>query len=155
MPARTRASGNNGRRIQSAKQPGTRSCPDPVRGVQPPEGRIALAGGATPDLMSPVWAEELAGYALRGVLTPLDEYLARSGRSLAEWIPGVARMLTINGKIYGLAVTTNTTLIADNKAVFREVGLDPEKPPRTIAELDEAVRQSTKHRGKGTAKHHV
>ena len=105
--------------------------------------RIAFAGGATPDLMSTVWAGELASYALRDVLTPLDNYLAPSGRSLTEWTPGVARMLTVEGKTYGLAVTTNTTIIAYNKAIFREVGLDPEKPPRTIDELDEAAWRCT------------
>src|SRR5215470_9455275 len=33
--------------------------------------RIAFAGGATPDVMSTVWADELASYAMRGVLEPL------------------------------------------------------------------------------------
>jgi ABC-type glycerol-3-phosphate transport system substrate-binding protein len=107
--------------------------------------RIAFAGGATPEVMSTVWAEELAGYALRGVLTPLDEYMKRSGRDLErEFTPGVARMLRIDGKVYGLAVTTNTTFIAYNKAIFREAGLDPDNPPRTIPELDEAARRCTK-----------
>ena len=116
--------------------------------------RIAFAGGATPDLMSTVWAEEFASYALRGVLTPLDDYLLRSGRSLKEFTPGVARMLTIDGKTYGLAVTTNTTLIAYNKAIFREVGLDPEKPPRTIAELDDAAwRCTTRDKSGGYARY--
>lgn len=105
--------------------------------------RISFAGGATPDLMSTVWAADLASYALRGVLMPLDDYLARSGRSLTEWTPGVARMLTVEGETYGLAVTTNTTIIAYNKAIFREVGLDSENSLRTIDELDEAALRCT------------
>ncbi|HVK06511.1 MAG TPA: ABC transporter substrate-binding protein [Armatimonadaceae bacterium] len=112
--------------------------------------RIAFAGGATPDVMSTVWAEELASYALRGVLTPLDEYLARSGRDFdAEFTPGVARMLRVAGKVYGLAVTTNTSFIAYNKTLFREVGLDPDRPPRTIEELDEAAKRCTKYDANG------
>ncbi len=112
--------------------------------------RIAFAGGATPDVMSTVWAEELASYALRGVLTPLDAYLARSGRDLErEFTPGVARMLQVDGKVYGLAVTTNTTFIAYNKAIFREVGLDPERPPRTIEEFDLAAKLCTKTAANG------
>src|SRR5688500_8054816 len=70
--------------------------------------RIAFAGGATPDVCSAVWADELAGYAMRGVLRPLDAHLAESSRSLDEWVPGVARMLRYQGQTYGLAVTTNT-----------------------------------------------
>jgi multiple sugar transport system substrate-binding protein len=106
--------------------------------------RISFAGGATPDVCSAVWADELAGYALRGVLTPLDRYLAAAGRSGEEYVPGVWRMLQYRGHTYGLAVTTNTNLIVYNKRIFREAGLDPDRPPRTIAELDAAARACTK-----------
>lgn len=106
--------------------------------------RIAFAGGATPDVCSAVWADELAGYALRGVLTPLDPLLAASGRSMDEYVPGVARMLRYRDHTYGLAVTTNTNFIVYNKAIFREVGLDPERPPRTLEELDRASAACTK-----------
>lgn len=108
--------------------------------------RISFAGGSTPDVMSTVWADELAGYAKRGVLTPLDDYLRRSRRDLdREFTPGVARMLRIDGKVYGLAVTTNTSFIAYNRAIFRQVGLDPDRPPRTIEELDRAALACTSY----------
>jgi multiple sugar transport system substrate-binding protein len=107
--------------------------------------RIAFAGAATPDVCSAVWADELAGYAMRGVLTPLDPYLARSGRSLEEYVPGVARMLRYRGQTFGLAVTTNTNFLVYNKRIFREAGLDPERPPRTIAELDAAAAACTQY----------
>lgn len=112
--------------------------------------RIAFAGGATPHLMSTVWADELPSYAMRGVLTPLDEYLKRAGRDVRrEYTPGVARMLQIDGHVYGLAVTTNTNFIAYNRRIFREVGLDPDRPPQTIAELDEAAQRCTRYDAKG------
>ena len=112
--------------------------------------RIAFAGGATPDVMSTVWADELAGYALRGVLSPLDSYLARAGRDLdREFTPGVARMLRVGGRVYALAVSTNTTFIAYNKQIFREAGLDPEKPPATIDALDRAAKLCTLSDGRG------
>jgi multiple sugar transport system substrate-binding protein len=104
---------------------------------------IAFAGDATPDVCSAVWADELAAYAMRGVLSPLDAQLAQSGRSVDEWVPGVGRMLQYRGRTYGLAVTTNTAFIVYNKKIFREVGLDPERPPRTTAELDEASEKCT------------
>src|SRR5947209_2444689 len=49
--------------------------------------RIAFAGGATPDVVSAVWADELAGYAMRGALTPLEGWLGQSGRSGREFMP--------------------------------------------------------------------
>jgi multiple sugar transport system substrate-binding protein len=112
--------------------------------------RISFAGGATPDVMSTVWADELAGYAMRGVLTPLDGYMRRSGRDLdREFTPGVARMLRVDGRVYGLAVTTNTSFIAYNKRIFRESGLDLAHPPRTINGLDAAAKACTKYNADG------
>jgi len=109
--------------------------------------RIAFAGGATPDVCSAVWADELAGYAARGVLLPLDPFMARTGRSGKEFVPGVWRMLQFEGRPYGLAVTTNTSFIVYNKRIFREAGLDPERPPRTIEELDAAAQACTQIEG--------
>lgn len=113
--------------------------------------RIAFAGGSTPDIMSTVWADELAGYARRGVLTPLDRYLQRAGRNVdREYTTGVARMLRIDGRIYGLTATTNTQFIAYNRRIFREAGLDPDRPPRTIAELDAAAAACTRYARDGS-----
>ncbi len=112
--------------------------------------RIALAGGATPDVMSTVWANELPAYALRGVLLPLDSYLKASGRDVArEFTPGVGRMLRVADHVYALAVTTNANFILYNKRIFREGGLDPEKPPRTIDELDHAAQACTRYDAQG------
>ena len=108
--------------------------------------RIAFAGGATPDVMSTVWADELASYAMRGVLSPLDGYLQSAGRSLEkEWVPGVARMLRVDGKCYGLAVSASSSFIAYNRAVFRDAGLDPAKPPLDTAALDADAKACTKY----------
>jgi multiple sugar transport system substrate-binding protein len=107
--------------------------------------RIAFAGGATPDLMSTIWDRDLAGYAMRRVLEPLNGYMARSGRDLdREYTPGMARMLRIDGRVYGLTVTTSTNFIAYNKQIFREAGLNPEMPPQTTDELDKAAKACSK-----------
>ena len=112
--------------------------------------RIALAGGATPDVMSTVWANELPAYAIRGVLLPLDSYLLASNRDVdREFTPGVARMLHVGSHVYALAVTTNANFILYNKRIFREAGLDPEKPPRTIEELDRAAKACTRYDADG------
>lgn len=112
--------------------------------------RIAIAGGATPDVMSTVWANEITAYARRDVLTPLDDYMKRSGRDLdREFTPGVARMLRVDGHVYGLGVTTNANFILYNKKIFREVGLDPENPPRTTDEIDRAAKACTKYDSQG------
>ena len=52
-------------------------------------------------------------------------------------------MLRYGDRTYGLAVTTNTNFLVYNKRIFREAGLDPERPPRTIEELDAAAQACT------------
>ena len=111
--------------------------------------RIAFAGGSTPDVCSAIWADELAGYAIRGVLTPLDDFMEEAGRSPDEFMPGIARMLHFRGKLYGLAATANSVFIAYNKGIFRESGLDPEHPPLTLDELDIAAEKTTKYGANG------
>ncbi len=107
--------------------------------------RIAFAGGDTPDVMSTVWADELAGYAMRGALTPLDGYLNAAGRDVdREYTPGVAKMLHVGNHVYALAASTNTNFIAYNRKIFQESGLNPNDPPKTIAELDKDAYACTK-----------
>ncbi len=108
---------------------------------------IAFAGGDTPDVLSAVWADQLAGYAMRGALTPLDSYLKVSGRKPSDWVPGVWRMLQYKGHTYGLAATTNSTFITYNKDIFRAAGVA--HLPRTIAELDEVAAKCTKYDSHG------
>jgi multiple sugar transport system substrate-binding protein len=111
--------------------------------------RIALATGGVPDITSAVWSFELAGYAARGVLEPLDKYMAASGRSGDEFVPGVWKSLHYNDKLYGLCATTNSAFLVYNKKVMRECGLDPNRPPRTIQELDSDDARVTQYDSRG------
>lgn len=96
--------------------------------------RIAFAGGDTPDVCSAVWATELAGYAMRGALTPLDDFLAKSGRRKDEWVPGAWEMQRYNNRTWGLLGTINANFIVYNRAEFARRNLHP---PR---DLDEWIR---------------
>lgn len=54
-------------------------------------------------------------------------------------------LLNANGiTLYALPWDTDARVIYYNKEHFREAGLDPEKPPRTIEELDEYADKLTK-----------
>jgi len=98
--------------------------------------KISFAAGNPPDICSAIWAEDLAGYAMRGALIPLDDYLLKSGRSAEEYMPGIWDMFQYNGHTWALNVTTNSVFIIYNADVFKEAGLNPNRPPETIAELD-------------------
>lgn len=98
--------------------------------------KIAFASGSPPDVCSAIWADDLASYAMRGALTPLDAYIEKSGRHGDEYMPGVWNMFQYGGHIWALNVTTNSSFMLYNKKMFRDAGLDPEKKPRTVVEFD-------------------
>jgi multiple sugar transport system substrate-binding protein len=98
--------------------------------------KIAFASGSPPDVCSAIWADELASYAMRGALTPLDDYYQKSNRHGDEYMPGCWDMFHYGGKLWALNVTTNAMFFVYNKKMYREAGLDANAYPRTIAEFD-------------------
>lgn len=104
----------------------------------------AIAGGRSPDVVSAVWASQLAALAHNGGIMPLDQFVEQSNKVKAEdFFSSIWRSFHYNGKIYGLAATTNTNFVAYNKAMYREVGLDPDNPPTDIEQLEAYTRKLT------------
>lgn len=58
-----------------------------------------------------------------------------------------AAYCTYNGQLLGAPFSTSSVMMYYNKDHFKEAGLDPENPPKTIAELAEAVDALTKRNG--------
>ncbi|NPV80295.1 MAG: ABC transporter substrate-binding protein [Firmicutes bacterium] len=104
----------------------------------------AVAGGDPPEVASCVWTSQIAPFAARDALLPLDQYIKRDKIDPNDFMPGLWRSFDFEGHIYGMAATTNSTMIAYNKGIFREVGLDPNEPPRTLDELNKAIDKTTK-----------
>ncbi|HHY97718.1 MAG TPA: ABC transporter substrate-binding protein [Firmicutes bacterium] len=105
----------------------------------------AIAGGRAPDVVSAVWASQLAALAHNGGIMPLDKYVSKSDKVKAgDFFPSLWKSFHYNGKLYGLAATTNTNFVAYNKAMFKEVGLDPAKPPEMLNELEAYAKKLTK-----------
>lgn len=105
----------------------------------------AIAAGTPPDVVSAVWETRIPGLAERGALMNLDEFAAKSELyDPDDFYPANYRQSLYKGSLYGIPATTNTSFIVYNKEAFREVGLDPENPPRTIEELVHAADLLTK-----------
>ena len=56
-------------------------------------------------------------------------------------------MCFYRGSLYAIPTTPATTALHWNKKLFREAGLDPDSPPRTIEELDAVAQRLTKREG--------
>lgn len=111
---------------------------------------LSFAAGNPPDVLSSMWLTDLAGFAMRGALTPLDDFLKASGRDIdKEFITPVARGLQYGGHFWGMMVTTNCQFLIANKKKFLEAGLDPSHPPKTMEELDAANARCAKNDAAG------
>src|SRR6185503_16755319 len=97
---------------------------------------IAAAGGHPPDIAG-VWATDVIDYADKQAVIPLDDMARGNIVSREHFLPIYFDMGVYEGRLYGSPSTPGTTALHYNKRLFREAGLDPERPPRTIAELDE------------------
>ena len=102
----------------------------------------SLAGGAPPDLIT-VWDWMVVPLGASGALLPLDESLAAAGVGEDDYLPGIWGYGSYRGAKYGLPTTLNVYGFMWNKDVFAEAGLDPERPPRTIDELDAMTAELT------------
>ncbi len=108
---------------------------------------VATAGGDPPDVAG-LWAVNVYSFADRQALTPLDDFIRAEGDTPEQWLgryyPVFADMCHHRGTVWALPSTPATTALHWNKRLFREAGLDPDRPPRTLAELDEFAEKLTK-----------
>jgi len=109
---------------------------------------VAIAGGNPPDVAGS-YAFCVCPYADRNALEPLDERLKAAGISRDDYVPAYWDLCEHRGKMWALPTTPATVALHWNKRLFREAGLDPEKPPKTIAELDALAERLTKRDAAG------
>lgn len=58
-----------------------------------------------------------------------------------------ARTFTYNDRLCAMPFSNSTILLYYNKELFREAGLDPENPPKTIAQMAQAIEKLTRKDG--------
>jgi sn-glycerol 3-phosphate transport system substrate-binding protein len=61
----------------------------------------------------------------------------------------VLNYYTVGGKLYSMPFNTSAPIMYYNKTMFKAAGLDPEKPPRTYAEVIDAAKKLTKKDASG------
>jgi ABC-type glycerol-3-phosphate transport system substrate-binding protein len=96
---------------------------------------IATAAGVPPDIAM-LGDNDLAGFAARDALMPLDDFAAARGITAAKYKKVFWDECRYDGRLYGLAMSGYDYALYMNNAKLRAAGLDPNKPPQTIAELD-------------------
>ncbi|HIE50395.1 MAG TPA: ABC transporter substrate-binding protein [Armatimonadetes bacterium] len=109
---------------------------------------LATAGGVPPDVAG-LWSFNVNVYADKNAILPLDEYCRRAGIGPEDYIPAYWDLGVYKGHVWALPTTPASIALHWNKDLFRKAGLDPERPPRTIEELDEYAAKLTKYDEKG------
>ena len=113
---------------------------------------MATAGGDPPDIAG-LYATNICSFADRDALMPLDDFIREDGSTpgqfLSRYAKAYAGMGSYQGKTWAVPSTPTTVALFWNKELFRAAGLDPEKPPRTLAELDSMSTKLTRHDGLG------
>ena len=109
----------------------------------------AITAGVPPDAFF-LWNTGYLGpLAANDAIQPLDGRLAGAGMSERDFVPVSLTLCRYRGRLYGLPVLIDGSALFWNKAAFREAGLDPERPPRTPAELTDYVHRLTRRDAAG------
>jgi ABC-type glycerol-3-phosphate transport system substrate-binding protein len=101
---------------------------------------VAIAGGRPPDIIG-LYSFNVPPYAEAGAIRPMDELATRVGMSLDQYTPGVRRVMVHKNRWWATVNTAGSIALYYNRAAFRDAGLNPDQPPRTIAELDDFHRR--------------
>ncbi len=98
---------------------------------------LAAVGSTPPDLMAQ-WLPVVPNWADNGLIRPLDELLTPEERRLYahDVYPIVRRMGTYKGRLYGICTGIGMSGLYVNASELRAAGIDPDRPARTLEELD-------------------
>jgi sn-glycerol 3-phosphate transport system substrate-binding protein len=80
---------------------------------------------------------------------PVQTYIDKDKFDLSTFEPNVLGYYSVGGKLYGMPFNTSAPIMYYNKTLFKAAGLDPEKPPRTYAEVIDAAKKLTKKDASG------
>ncbi|MFS0917660.1 ABC transporter substrate-binding protein [Brevibacillus sp. 179-C 1.1 NHS] len=103
----------------------------------------AAVQGKTPPDVAVMLSTELHTMMDMDAILPLDDFIAKDGGSeyVNDFFPGFMANSQVDGKTYSIPFQRSTIVLYYNKDAFKEVGLDPEKPPTS---WDELVQYATK-----------
>jgi sn-glycerol 3-phosphate transport system substrate-binding protein len=70
-----------------------------------------------------------------GAVTPIQDFVDREGYNLSDLNEALVQLNAAQHKLWAMPFNASTPLLYYNKVAFREVGLDPERPPKDLEEV--------------------
>jgi multiple sugar transport system substrate-binding protein len=117
-------------------------------GTQMSEKLLTSIAAGTPPETAEFDRFIVASWAAKSSLTDLTDRAAAAKVSSGQYYPFSWEEASYKGKLYAMPFDTDTRGLYYNLDVFKEVGLDPNKPPTTISQLDEYAAKLTKKDGR-------
>ena len=119
-------------------------------GMNPQKLMTSIVGGAAPDVILQD-RFTIGDWASRDAFLPLDGFLkaeksSPTGLHEADFYPAAWKEAVYKEHVYAIPNGIDDRMLLYNRKVFREAGLDPNKPPRTWEELEQyALKINTKN----------
>ncbi|MFX3651002.1 MAG: ABC transporter substrate-binding protein [Paenibacillus sp.] len=79
-----------------------------------------------------------------GMITPVQQFIDKDQFDLSQLEPNIIRYYTIDGKLNAMPFNTSNPILYYNKDMFKAAGLDPENPPKTYEEFEQAAKALAK-----------
>jgi ABC-type glycerol-3-phosphate transport system substrate-binding protein len=109
---------------------------DPVAGQNCDAFVTAAAAGTPPDLFH-TWdcVERMGNWAKRGMIIPIDDYIAASQFDLDDYFPGIMDTCRMEGKTWGMVDSAGVFLLWTRPQHFLEIGKTLADTPKDTDEL--------------------
>jgi sn-glycerol 3-phosphate transport system substrate-binding protein len=105
----------------------------------------------TPPVTSVLLSTDMFTLIDEDAIVPFDEFITTDADRtwLKGFFPAFMENSQTGGKTWGIPFQRSTVVLYWNKELFREAGLDPEKPPQTWAQQAEFAQKLTKRDSAG------
>jgi multiple sugar transport system substrate-binding protein len=94
-----------------------------------------VSAGNPPDVYFDCSVSDLGQWAANGYVLDLDPYIKAHHFDVNKLTPGARALGVYNGHTYALPLLEDMFMLLYNKKLFRQAGLDPNKPPTTAEQL--------------------
>ncbi len=84
-----------------------------------------------------------------GAITPMEKFIKDDKFDVTKLEGALLNYYRVNGELYSMPFNSSSAILVYNKDAFREAGLDPEKAPKSYAEILEYSEKLTKKDSNG------
>jgi len=108
----------------------------------------SVRGGQAPTI---AYLDEIQAQRIidSGGFRPVQDFLDLEDYDFSDFDEKTIQFYTVDDKLWAMPISLAVPLLYYNKIPFREVGLDPEKPPKDLEEMKEISRQFVKRDSHG------